>query len=236
MGRSPQRDRGPDHLPAVAEAAGAGRRQGGALVVRVQLLDDYADLRGQRRLLLRPPARAGTARRVASTFLPQGVAPYLAPDATALGQIFWYTVERPAHRRPRPAVGAAEILHRPAAQLGARRGRGRHGRRHAPGVPDRRGPERPAGLRHHAGRALRRRGPQQLRRRRPRHPEEQRRVPGPLRRLDQGTSRTSRIPSSHGARRHADLRQERGRGAARASSSAAASSRRTATRSSAASS
>ena len=30
---------------------------------------------------------------VASTALPQGVTPYLAPDATALGQIFWYTVE-----------------------------------------------------------------------------------------------------------------------------------------------
>jgi Cu(I)/Ag(I) efflux system membrane protein CusA/SilA len=30
---------------------------------------------------------------IASTFLPQGVVPYLAPDATALGQIYWYTVE-----------------------------------------------------------------------------------------------------------------------------------------------
>jgi copper/silver efflux system protein len=30
---------------------------------------------------------------LASTFLPQGVVPYLAPDATALGQIFWYTLE-----------------------------------------------------------------------------------------------------------------------------------------------
>jgi Cu(I)/Ag(I) efflux system membrane protein CusA/SilA len=28
-----------------------------------------------------------------NTFLPAGVVPYLAPDATALGQIFWYTVE-----------------------------------------------------------------------------------------------------------------------------------------------
>jgi Cu(I)/Ag(I) efflux system membrane protein CusA/SilA len=28
-----------------------------------------------------------------ATFLPQGVVPYLAPDATALGQIFWYTLE-----------------------------------------------------------------------------------------------------------------------------------------------
>ena len=34
----------------------------------------------------------------ANTFLPTGVVPYLAPDATALGQIFWYTVETdPAH-------------------------------------------------------------------------------------------------------------------------------------------
>jgi Cu(I)/Ag(I) efflux system membrane protein CusA/SilA len=30
---------------------------------------------------------------LASTFLPPGVVPYMAPDATALGQIFWYTVE-----------------------------------------------------------------------------------------------------------------------------------------------
>jgi Cu/Ag efflux pump CusA len=30
---------------------------------------------------------------IAETFLPSGVKPYLAPDATALGQIFWYTVE-----------------------------------------------------------------------------------------------------------------------------------------------
>ncbi len=30
---------------------------------------------------------------IAATFLPSGVTPYLAPDATSLGQIFWYTVE-----------------------------------------------------------------------------------------------------------------------------------------------
>jgi Cu(I)/Ag(I) efflux system membrane protein CusA/SilA len=31
-------------------------------------------------------------------FLPQGVVPYMAPDATALGQVFWYTVEpSPSH-------------------------------------------------------------------------------------------------------------------------------------------
>ncbi len=35
----------------------------------------------------------------AGTYLPSGVVPYLAPDATALGQIFWYTVE-PDPTRP----------------------------------------------------------------------------------------------------------------------------------------
>src|SRR6266851_506509 len=30
---------------------------------------------------------------LATTFLPAGVMPYLAPDETALGQIFWYTLE-----------------------------------------------------------------------------------------------------------------------------------------------
>jgi Cu(I)/Ag(I) efflux system membrane protein CusA/SilA len=34
----------------------------------------------------------------ASAYLPTGVVPYLAPDATALGQIYWYTVEpSPSH-------------------------------------------------------------------------------------------------------------------------------------------
>ena len=40
-------------------------------------------------------ARQRVAERLAQggSFLPAGVTPYLAPDATALGQIFWYTVE-----------------------------------------------------------------------------------------------------------------------------------------------
>src|SRR3954452_14102353 len=35
----------------------------------------------------------------ASTFVPAGFVPYLAPDATALGHIFWYTVE-PSAKQP----------------------------------------------------------------------------------------------------------------------------------------
>lgn len=39
----------------------------------------------------------------ANTFLPAGVVPYLAPDATALGQVFWYTVEPSATQPMDPA-------------------------------------------------------------------------------------------------------------------------------------
>jgi len=40
-------------------------------------------------------ARQRVSERLAeaATFLPKGVTPYMAPDATALGQIYWYTVE-----------------------------------------------------------------------------------------------------------------------------------------------
>ncbi len=37
--------------------------------------------------------RVSERLQLADTVLPQGVKPYMAPDATALGQIFWYTVE-----------------------------------------------------------------------------------------------------------------------------------------------
>ena len=40
-------------------------------------------------------ARQRVSERLAEagSYLPKGVTPYLAPDATALGQIFWYTLE-----------------------------------------------------------------------------------------------------------------------------------------------
>ena len=122
----------------------------------------------------------------------------------------------------------------PETQLGARRGRGRRRRRHAARVPDRRRSQRPARLWDHARRAVRRRGPQQLGRRRPRHPEEQRRVSGPQRRLDReraGHREHGQSPSA-AARRSTSRTWPR---CSSAHSSAAASSRRTATRSSAAS-
>src|SRR5207253_9451674 len=44
-------------------------------------------------------ARQQVAARLerASRALPSGVVPYLAPDAVATGQIFWYTVEGPGY-------------------------------------------------------------------------------------------------------------------------------------------
>jgi Cu(I)/Ag(I) efflux system membrane protein CusA/SilA len=50
------------------------------------IFDDSVDFYFARTRVLERLSAAGT-------FLPEGVVPYLAPDATALGQIFWYTVE-----------------------------------------------------------------------------------------------------------------------------------------------
>src|SRR6266478_4651658 len=53
------------------------------------IFDDSIDFYFARQRVTEKLAQAGT-------FLPAGVLPYLAPDATALGQIFWYTVESSA--------------------------------------------------------------------------------------------------------------------------------------------
>src|SRR6476661_9789011 len=50
------------------------------------IFEDRTDLYFARQRVSERLAEAGN-------FLPKGVTPYLAPDATALGQIFWYTVE-----------------------------------------------------------------------------------------------------------------------------------------------
>ncbi len=50
------------------------------------IFDDHVDFYFARQRVTEKLAQA-------NTFLPSGVVPYLAPDATALGQVFWYTVE-----------------------------------------------------------------------------------------------------------------------------------------------
>ncbi len=120
---------------------------------------------------------------LASTFLPPGVVPYMAPDATALGQIFWYTVEGKGYDLGRlravedwyvryqlnSVPGVAQV-----ASVG--------------GYPieyqiERRSPQAPR-LRRHAGRIVRGRGPLQFVGGRPGDPQGQRRVPDPRRRVD----------------------------------------------------
>ena len=120
---------------------------------------------------------------IASTFLPPGVTPYLAPDATAVGQIFWYTVEGDGKDLERVAVDPGLVRPLPAQQR-AGRGRGGLRRRCAEGVPDRPRPQQAPGLRHQPGRGLLGRRPVELVRRRPGHPPGERRVPDPLGRLD----------------------------------------------------
>ncbi len=69
MGRSPREIEDQVTYPLVAQAARAGGRAGGALVERVQLLDDHDHLRGQHRLLLRPAAgdrKAGPGQHISA--------------------------------------------------------------------------------------------------------------------------------------------------------------------------
>src|SRR3954453_851956 len=92
MGRSPQDIEDQDTYPLSVNLQGLA----GVKVVRSSsefnfsminvIFDDATDYYFARQRVLERLS-------IASTFLPPGVTPYLAPDATALGQIFWYTVE-----------------------------------------------------------------------------------------------------------------------------------------------
>ena len=44
-------------------------------------------------------ARVLEKLNLASAFLPEGVIPVLGPDATGVGQVYWYTVDGPYDRR-----------------------------------------------------------------------------------------------------------------------------------------
>ena len=171
---------------------------------------------------------------LASTFLPPGVVPYLAPDATALGQIFWYTVE-----------GEGQDLGRLRA---IQDWNVRYQLNSVPGVAQVASvggypieyqidvdPEQAAGLRHHARRTLLGRRAVEFGRRRPRDPQGQRRISGPRRRLDhvEARHRTDRH-QNRGRHRHADHRRRIWPPSASARNSAAACWRKTATKRSAA--
>ena len=172
---------------------------------------------------------------LAGTFLPPGVVPYLAPDATALGQIFWYTVEGDG-LRPRPAAGDPGLVRPLPAQL-------------VPGVAEvasvggfpssTRSTSIPNKLRAYdvtLGELYAAVARSQLGRRRQGDPQGQRRVPDPRRRL--APRRCDDIENivvkSDPATGTPIYVAQPGHGAAWAPSSAAACWRRTATRSSAA--
>ena len=144
---------------------------------------------------------------LSSTFLPQGVTPYLAPDATALGQIFWYTVEGQGQDLGRLRA-IQDWYVRYAAQLGPRRGPGGLGRRTADRVPDRRRSPQAPRLQRDPRRALFRRLAGQFVGRRQGHREGQRRVHRPRRGLDREHRRYREDRrQDRGREGHADLRR-----------------------------
>ncbi len=123
MGRSPQEIEDQVTYPALGQPAGPGRREGGAVVERVQLLDDQHHLRGQDRLLLRPPARARTA-------LDRSHLPAAGRRALPRPRRHGARADLLVHRRgrgqgPRRAAGDPGLVRPLPAQLRPRRGRGR---------------------------------------------------------------------------------------------------------------
>ena len=166
--------------------------------------------------------------------MPPGVTPYLAADATAVGQIFWYTVEGDGKSLGRAAFDPGLVRPLPVQQRPGR-GRGRLRRRGAARVPGRPRPEQAAGLRRQPGRGRFGRRPIELVRRRPGHPPGERRVPDPFRRLDPVRSTTSARRSSPAARTGRRSGSAMSAPCRSARRSAAACWRRTARRSSAAS-
>ena len=120
---------------------------------------------------------------LAGTFLPSGVAPYMAPDATALGQIFWYTVEGRGYDLGQlRAIQDWKVGY--AAQFGPRRRPGRGRGRLPDRISNRRQSRQAPQLRRHPGRVVLRGGPLQFVGRRPGDPQGQHRIPRPRRRLD----------------------------------------------------
>ncbi len=206
-GPQPAGGRGPGHLPAHGQPPGAGRRPGGALAVGVRLLDDLRHLRGRRRSLLRPRARARALNLVTKTSAAgRRRRPRAGRDR-----------RRPrllVHRREPDALAAraahpAGLVRPLPAERRPRRRRSRVGRRLRAAVPDRRRSEsaaRPTTSRLSAVVSAVRRQQPERRRQRPR--VERRMADRPRRRLIQSiddlkTDRRQRVG------RRADLRWTR---------------------------
>ena len=101
---------------------------------------------------------------LAGSFLPAGVTPMMGPDATGVGQVFWYTVG--GSLRQRHAALDSGLVHQVPAQLRAWSRGGRQRRRLRQAVPDRPRSDEAARLQHRTkGRSRRGRTQQQQRRR-----------------------------------------------------------------------
>ena len=133
----PAGGRGPGHLSADHEPARARRRAGGAVAIGVRLLDDQRDLRRQGRSVLGADTRARTLEPRHEADCRQGVTPTLGPDATGVGQVFWYTLESDRRITPRSAHAAGLVRPLSAQFRAGRRGSGLR-RRLRPAVPGRR--------------------------------------------------------------------------------------------------
>jgi copper/silver efflux system protein len=85
--------RGSSHLPADRRLAGRARRTRSPQHVHVRCIFYFSDLRRTHRILLVARPRHRKTQQPSRGLLPADANPSLGPDATALGQVFWYTLE-----------------------------------------------------------------------------------------------------------------------------------------------
>ena len=94
-GQQPAGSRRSDHVSADREPARIARSEDGALVFRVRFFDDQHHFRRRRRRVLRTNARPRAFESRVELFFLRVLSQRLGPDATGVGQVFWYTVEGP---------------------------------------------------------------------------------------------------------------------------------------------
>ena len=153
-------DRSPDIVedqvtyPIVTALLGAPQGQGDPRLLRLRLLVRLRHLRGRHRPLLGAVARARVPRARSSRGCPDGVQTEIGPDATGVGWVYQYAlVDRSGQPRPGAAAQPAGLVPALPAAGGARRRRGRGGRRLRQAVPGQRRSRPAARLRHAAATA-----------------------------------------------------------------------------------
>ena len=132
MGRSPRKSKTRSPIRCRVKLQGLAGVKAVRSSCGIQLLDDHHHLRRQHRLLFRPRSACRKSSTLASTFLPAGRGALPGSRRDRPGPDLLVHGRRRRLDPSSRSCGPQQDSHRPATELGARRGRRRHRRRHCP--------------------------------------------------------------------------------------------------------